>query len=115
MKPVDQYILQFEEEVKNRLQECRALFFECFPDVQESIRYNMPSFCHNNYHLYFAAYKNHIGFYPVSRGSDFESEIQPYRAKNTQDSLHFLHKQPLPTDLIKKIIRYHLGKPAKPR
>jgi uncharacterized protein YdhG (YjbR/CyaY superfamily) len=74
------------------------------PDTTESIRYNMPAYKVGKQYLYFAAYKKHIGFYPVYRQTEIENEIAAYRAKGTKDSLHFLHHKPLPNELIKKII-----------
>lgn len=62
----------------------------------------MPAFKVGKYHLYFAAYKKHIGFYPVYGLTEIEDEISEYRAKNTKDSLHFSHDKPLPIDLLKK-------------
>jgi uncharacterized protein YdhG (YjbR/CyaY superfamily) len=104
MKEIENYISQFEPNIQERLTEIRKLFFDVFPDTEESIRYKMPAFKVGDYHLYFAAYKKHIGFYPVYGLPEIEEEIANFRAKGTKDSLHFLHNKPLPTDLIKKII-----------
>jgi uncharacterized protein YdhG (YjbR/CyaY superfamily) len=102
---VAQYIAQFEPEIKDRLTVLRQVFLEALPGTEESIRYNMPSFTVGKYHLYFAAYKKHIGFYPVYGLPEIEDQIAPYRAKGTKDSLHFPHNKPLPVELIKEIIR----------
>lgn len=105
MNEVEQYISKAAPEIQSRLESLRQLFFEVLPDTEESIRYNMPAFKVGKYHLYFAAYKDHIGFYPVYGLAEIEEEIFPYRAKNTKDSLHFPHDKPLPLELLKKIIR----------
>lgn len=105
MNNVERYIAQFEPEVKDRLTVLRQLFFEVVPDTEESIRYNMPAFTVGKHHLYFAAYKKHIGFYPVYDLPEIEEQIAPFRAKGTKDSLHFPHNKPLPVELIKEIIR----------
>ena len=105
MNNVERYIAQFEPEVKDRLTVLRQLFFEVVPDTEESIRYNMPAFTVGRHHLYFAAYKKHIGFYPVYGLPEIEEQIAPYRAKGTKDSLHFPHNKPLPVELIKEIIK----------
>lgn len=104
MNEVEQYIMQFGPEIRDRLMELRQLFFEILPHTEESIRYNMPGFKVGKHHLYFAAYKKHIGFYPVYGLSGLEDELTIYRAKGTKDTLHFLHSQPLPIELLKKII-----------
>ena len=74
----------------------KTTFFNTVPETEESIRYKMPAYKVGNYHLYFAAYKKHIGFYPVTGLSEIEEEFSIYRAKKTKDSLHFMHNQPLP-------------------
>jgi uncharacterized protein YdhG (YjbR/CyaY superfamily) len=105
MNEVELYISQFEPEIQSRLEILRQLFFEVLPDTEESIRYKMPAFKVGNHHLYFAAYKKHIGFYPVYGLTEIEDEILEYKAKNTKDSLHFAHDKLLPIDLLKKIIK----------
>lgn len=105
MSEVEQYIAQFEPETRERLTMLRQLFFEVLPNTEESIRYKMPAFTVGKHHLYFAAYKKHIGFYPVYGLTEIEDQITPYRAKGTKDSLHFPHNKPLPVELIKEIIR----------
>ena len=108
MKDVEKYISQFEPEIQGRLTALRQLFFDLSPDLKESISYNMPAYKVGKHHLYFAAYKNHIGFYPVARFAEIEDELKNYRAKGTKDTLHFLHHQPLPISLLKKIIQLTL-------
>ena len=82
----------------------KQLFFEVQPECEESIRYNMPAYKVGKYHLYFSAYKTHIGFYPVYDLTELEEQLSIYRAKNTKDTLHFPHNKPLPIELIKEII-----------
>jgi uncharacterized protein YdhG (YjbR/CyaY superfamily) len=105
MNNVETYIQQFEPEIQQRLLVLRKLFFETLPGTEESIRYNMPAYKAGTHHLYFAAYKKHIGFYPVYGLPEIEDEVSLYKAKNTKDSLHFPHNKPLPLALIRKIIK----------
>lgn len=104
MTEVEKYIQQFEPEVQEKLNTLRKVFFELLPDTEESIRYKMPAFKVGKHHLYFAAYKKHIGFYPVYGLPEIEDKVSEYRAKTTKDSLHFMFDKPLPIELIKKII-----------
>lgn len=104
MNPVDQYIKAFPETIQERLITLRQLFFQLIPNGEESIRYKMPAYKVGKHHLYFAAYKKHIGMYPVYGLGDLEKEIKNYRAKKTKDSIHFLHSEELPIELIKTII-----------
>jgi uncharacterized protein YdhG (YjbR/CyaY superfamily) len=105
MNEIENYISQFEPYIQERLTEIRQLFFDVLPDTEESIRYKMPAYKVGKYYLYFAAYKNHIGFYPVYGLTEIEDEVSAYRAKGTKDSLHFMHNKPLPKELIKIIIK----------
>ncbi len=105
MTEVEEYIQQFEPEVKEKLHALRQVFFEVLPDAQESIRYKIPAFKVGKHHLYFAAYKKHIGFYPVYGLTEIEDKVSSFRARNTKDSLHFKLDRPLPIDLIKDIIK----------
>jgi len=108
MSPVEIYISKFDEPARAMLNEIRTIFFELFPDIEERISYNMPSYRNEKYTLYFAGYKNHIGFYPIGRGTELENDLTIYRAKNAKDTLHFSYKNPLPRNLIKKVIMLHL-------
>lgn len=103
MNEVEKYIQQFEPGVQEKLNALRQLFFEVFPTTEESFRYKMPAYKVGKHHLYFAAYKKHIGFYPVYGLMEIEKEVSKYRAKKTKDSWHFMLDKPMPLKLIKKI------------
>ncbi len=109
MNDVMQYIAAFDPDIRERLKALRQTFLDTIPDTTESIRYKMPAFKVGKEHLYFAAYKHHIGFYPVYGLSRLEDQIAPFRAKGTKDTLHFPHNTPLPLDLVKSIIRFKAG------
>ena len=101
---IDKYISNFPEPIQKRLTEIREAFKKAYPEVEESIRYGMPAFKLGKEHLYIAGYKKHIGMYPMYRSGEWEQEIEEYRGKGTKDAVHFLHTEPLPIDLINKII-----------
>ena len=101
---VDEYISEFPEHIQARLIQIREVFKKVFPKVEETIRYGMPAFKLGKEHLYIAAYKNHIGMYPMYNVDKIENEISPFRGKGTKDALHFPHTQPLPLELIEKIV-----------
>ena len=105
MNAVDTYISQFDPTIQERLTEFRQSFFEVCPGCEESIRYNMPAYKVGKHHLYYAAYKKHIGFYPIYKFPEIEDHLSKYRALKTKDSVHFKHDKPLPIDLIKNVIR----------
>jgi uncharacterized protein YdhG (YjbR/CyaY superfamily) len=109
-KSFDDYLIGFDELIQIRLLEIRNAILQKFPKTEESIRYNMPAYKLNGIHVYFSAYKKHIGMYPLYGNSDLEIELKAYRGKNTKDALHFLHKNPLPIDLILKLVDYKFNK-----
>jgi uncharacterized protein YdhG (YjbR/CyaY superfamily) len=93
-----------DKTVYQNIDQYHAAFSSALQMRMESIRYNMPAFKVGKHHLYYAAYKKHIGFYPVYNLPGLDKELAPYRAKKTKDSLHFLHQEELPLALIKKIV-----------
>ncbi|MFC5530953.1 iron chaperone [Cohnella yongneupensis] len=104
----DEYIATFSPDVQHILQRVREAIKEAAPDATEKISYQMPAFALHGNLVYFAAYKNHIGFYPASTGLNaFQEEIAPYRSG--KGTLQFPIAQPIPFDLIKKIVSYRVA------
>jgi uncharacterized protein YdhG (YjbR/CyaY superfamily) len=106
---IDEYIAEFPHEVQGRLQEMRALIRSLAPDATETISYAIPTFDLNGKHLvHFAAFKKHIGFYPTPNGLEaFREELKPY--KSGKGSAQFPLDEPLPTDLIRRIVEYRVA------
>jgi len=102
---VDEYIAGFPPEVAERLRAVRAAIRAEIPDAEERMRYQIAAFMlGGRYALHFAGWKKHIGLYPVPRLPEpLESEVTPHR--QAKDSLAFLHKEPLPVELISRIAR----------
>ncbi|MFY7825840.1 MAG: iron chaperone [Flectobacillus sp.] len=104
---VDEYESQFPAEVQLKIGQIRKIIQETAPEAQECISYNMPAYKYKGVLVYFAAYKNHIGFYPTGSGiKHFESELGPY--KWAKGSIQFPLNQEIPFDLIQKIVTYRL-------
>ena len=104
---IDEYIATFPEDVQKILQELRATIKAAAPDAQEKISYQMPTFFLKSNLVHFAAYKNHIGFYPTPSGIEkFKSEISKY--EGAKGSVQFPIDQPLPLDLIRKIVEFRV-------
>jgi uncharacterized protein YdhG (YjbR/CyaY superfamily) len=105
--PIDQYIRSFPEPVQKKLEMLRALIREQAPHAQEKISYRIPTFFLNGNLVHFAAYSRHIGFYPTSSGiRAFKSKLSKY--KNSKGSVQFPIEEPLPVDLIKKIVKFRV-------
>lgn len=101
---IDEYIAGFPDDVQAILQQIRAVVKKAAPEAEETIKYAMPTFTLNGNLVHFAAYKNHIGFYPTPSGiSTFEAELAPY--KKAKGSAQFPLTQPIPYELIEKMVR----------
>jgi len=101
---IDDYIGKQTPETQARLSQIRQLFHDLLPDTKESISYDIPAFTVGKDRLYISAYKNHIGMYPMYGVPEIEDVIAPYRGVGTKDALHFKHTEPLPMDVVEKII-----------
>jgi uncharacterized protein YdhG (YjbR/CyaY superfamily) len=106
-KNIDEYIANFPPEVKKLLEEIRTIIKEIAPNATEVISYGMPAFKQNKVLVYFAGYKNHIGFYPTGSGIvAFKNELNDF--KWSKGAVQFSVNKPLPINLIKKIVRFRL-------
>ena len=112
LKPadIDAYIAAYPEERQVFLKQIRATIKEAVPKAEEAISYGIPAFKWQGQSVWFAAYKNHIGLYPMYGMGVFEEEMTPFRGIGTKDALHFPYTQPLPLAFIAKIVKYKLVK-----
>lgn len=104
---IDEYIAGFPPDVQAILQKVRATIRKAAPDAEETIKYRMPTFMLNGNLVYFAGFKNHIGFYPVPSGIEaFKKELSVY--KQGKGSIQFPLDKPIPYGLITKIVKYRV-------
>ena len=107
VKDIDTYIAQFPEEVRIRLEKLRHAIQSAAPKAEEVISYQMPAFKYHGVVVYFAAYKNHIGFYAIPTGiEEFKKELSVY--KGGKGSVQFPLDKPMPYALIKKIVKFRV-------
>lgn len=106
---VDSYIAEFPPGTRELLEEMRAIIRAAAPAATETISYAMPTFDLDGHHLvHFAAYERHLGFYPVPSGiAAFGEELAPYRSG--KGSVQFPLDQPLPVDLIRRIVEFRVA------
>ena len=104
MNNIDQYIKDFPKDIQDILEKIRQIIKEVSPESKEIINYKIPTFKLNGKNLvHFAAWNNHIGFYPTPSGiENFKEELSEY--KTAKGSVKFPIKSPIPYDLIKKIV-----------
>lgn len=102
---IDEYIAGFPAEIQQKLHEMRRVIHETAPEATEKISYQMPTFFLNGNLVHFAAFKNHIGFYPAPTGLDaFKEEISKY--PNSKGAVQFPLDRPVPFDLVRRIVEY---------
>jgi len=105
---VDDYIAGFPAEVQMILEQVRATIHKAAPGAAEKINYAIPTFTlHGRDLVYFAAFKNHIGFYPTPVGvEEFKEEFSEY--KTGKGSIQFPLDKPMPLDLITRIVTFRV-------
>ena len=104
---IDEYIGTVPEDVQHILNELRQTIKEAAPEAQETINYQMPTFTLNGNLVHFAAFENHIGFYPTPSGIEaFKQELSRY--KGAKGSVQFPIAEPLPLPLIRRIVEYRV-------
>jgi uncharacterized protein YdhG (YjbR/CyaY superfamily) len=104
---VDEYIAQFPESTQDLLKQIRTWIKEIAPEAEEYIGYGMPAYKWRGALVYFAGYKQHIGFYPTGSGiAAFEHKLTNY--KTSKGAIQFKLTEPLPEALIKEIVKYRV-------
>ncbi len=103
----DVYLQRFSKDVQHRLQKIRLTVKKAAPQAKEKISYGIPAFTLNGMLVWFAAFKNHIGFYPrTSAIAAFEKELSAY--KGAKGSVQFPFDKPLPLPLIRRIVKFRV-------
>jgi len=103
---VDEYINQFSGEAKARLEHMREIIRAEAPSAEESLSYGMVGYkLHGKPLVYFGGFAHHIGFYATPNGHEaFKKELAHY--KQGKGSVQFPLEQPLPEELVIRIIAF---------
>jgi uncharacterized protein YdhG (YjbR/CyaY superfamily) len=109
MDPIDQYISQFPAPVQAVLAKVRQLVLANAPGAEELMAYGMPGYkTHRKPLVYFAAYPHHLGFYATPTGhAAFQAELAHY--KQGKGSVQFPLDQPIPYELIERIVKFRVA------
>ena len=111
-KTIDEYIKDFSPNVREILEQMRVAIQSVAPDAIEAISYGMSTFKLNGNLVHFAAFKNHIGFFPTpSPIVKFKKELSRY--KTTKGGIQFPINKSIPFDLVKKIVQYRVKENRK--
>jgi uncharacterized protein YdhG (YjbR/CyaY superfamily) len=104
---IDEYIAAFPKDIQKKLKEIRMTIKKAAPQAEEKISYAIPTFALHGNLVHFAAFKNHIGFYPAPRAIDaFKKELLGY--EGGKGTIQFPLDKPLPLPLITKIVKFRV-------
>lgn len=104
---IDEYIAAFPSEIQIILQKIRQVIRDAAPDAREAISYQMPTFKLNGNLVHFAAFKDHIGFFPTSSGVKAYPELMGY--KTGKGTLRFPLDEPIPYDLTQRVVEFRVS------
>lgn len=106
-KTIAEYINAAPKEAREKLREMRACIREAAPGATESLKWGMPAFSYKRILVTYAAFKNHIGFYPTPSAVEaFEKDLSKF--KTAKGSIQFPFDKPLPLSLIRKITAFRV-------
>lgn len=109
---VDEYIQQFDGEIRQRMVAMRALIHEASPDITEKIAWGMPTFVLNGNLVHFSGEKRHMGFHPSPSAIEaFASRLAPY--KFSKGTVQLPYDKPMPYDLIREMVAFRVREQAK--
>jgi uncharacterized protein YdhG (YjbR/CyaY superfamily) len=106
-RTIDDYIAAFPKNVQRILEELRQAIRDSAPKAEEAISYQIPTFKLNGNLVHFAAFKNHIGFYPTPSAIEaFKGELSDYEV--SKGTVRFSMNKPIPFDLVRKMVSYRV-------
>ena len=109
---IAEYFSQYTGSALKRLHIIRNLVLELLPEAGEKMKYGIPTFIYNGNLVHYAAFKKHIGFYPVPSGIEaFKDELSPY--KQGKGSIQLPLDEELPVELIRKIVLFRIEENKK--
>lgn len=109
---IDKYISGFTKEKQKLLKQLRDIIKKAAPQAQETISYGMPAFKKNGMIVYFAAWKNHIGFYPTSSAIKmFRKDLSVFNI--SKGTVQFPLDKPIPKGLVTRIVKFKVKENLK--
>ena len=104
---VDEYLSQLPDDVRKVLEQLRATIRAVAPQAEEVISYGMPGYKYHGMLVYFSAFKNHCSFFPgTAMLNKLDQEVKAF--KTSTGTLQFTVEKPLPTSLVKKIVKMRM-------
>ena len=109
---IDKYIDCRPKKIQRLLKQLRTTVRKAAPSAKENISYRIPTFDLNGNLVHFAAFTNHIGFYPTSSGiKAFKKDLSAY--KTSKGAIQFRLDEPLPLDLVSRIVKFRVREQLK--
>lgn len=106
-RTIDEYIKSFPKDIQKILETVRQTIKKTAPDADEAISYQIPTFKLNGNLVHFAAFKNHIGFYPGSKAIEvFKKDLKLF--KSSKGAIQFPLNKSMPLLLIQKVVKYRV-------
>ena len=104
---IDEFIAAYPKDIQQMLKELRTTIKKAAPEAEEAIKYGIPTFVQNGNLVHFAAYKEHIGFYPApSAIREFKKELSKYG--QSRGAIRFPLDKPLPLSLVTKMVKFRV-------
>jgi uncharacterized protein YdhG (YjbR/CyaY superfamily) len=104
---IHKYISGFTKDKQKLLKQLQVTIRKAAPKAQETISYGMPAFKQDGMLVYFAAWKDHIGFYPTSSGiKAFKKDLTAF--KISKGTIQFALDKPIPKGLVTRIIKFRV-------
>jgi uncharacterized protein YdhG (YjbR/CyaY superfamily) len=108
-KDIDDYIADFPPDVQKKLNQVRSIIRKSAPNAVEAIKYAIPAFVQDGNLIFFAGFKNHIGIYPAPvEAPEFKKDFARY--KLGKGTVQLPLTEPIPVELIKRIVAYRIKK-----
>ncbi len=109
---VDEYIAQYDGEIKERLEKLRELVLSCSPEITEKISWGIITFVLNGNLVHFAGEKKHIGFHPAPSAVEaFASKLGEYKC--SKGTVQLPHDKPIPYDLVREMVEFRVKENKK--
>ena len=106
-KTIDEYIKTFPTDVQIILEKIRQTIRKAAPEATEAISYQMPAFKQNGVLVWFAAFRDHIGFFPTAAGIEaFKKELSPY--VTGKGTVQFPLNGQIPYELLEKVVIFRV-------
>ncbi len=108
-KNIDDYLADVPPPARVKLEKLRSIILSVAPEAEEVISYAMPAFKYHGMLVGFAAWKNHVGFYPWNSRTvkEFNEELKEY--STSKGAIQFPLEKPIPVTLVKKIVKARMN------